>query len=65
MLQEVREKQGKLAWYIPVSLKKAELSHLTRGCWTVLYHSVSGNGVKQGHMHTLAHSLNVVPEGGK
>lgn len=61
----MREKQGTLAWRIPVSSGKAELSHLTRGCWTVLYHSVSGNDVKQGHMHTLARNLNVVPERGK
>ena len=26
---------------------------------------MSGNGVKRGHMHTLAQTLNVIPEGGK
>lgn len=65
VLQETSKKQGKSARNIPVTLEKVELSHLTPGCWTVSYHSVSGNGVKQGHMHTLAHILNVVPKGGK
>lgn len=48
-----------------MSLENADLSRVTRGCWTVSYHSVSGNGVKQGHMQALAHILNVVLEGEK